>query len=60
MARDPSFAELYMAHFLGVQGASRFVALLSDKPGKGASKASPRAAKANHPLSFASKKDATR
>src|SRR4051794_10710964 len=24
VARDPSFAELYMAHFLGVQGASRF------------------------------------
>src|SRR5690349_5606142 len=26
VARDPSFAELYMAHFLGVNGASRFVA----------------------------------
>src|SRR4051794_40383335 len=32
VARDPSFAELYMAHFLGVNGASRFVALLSDTP----------------------------
>ena len=32
VARDPSFAELYMAHFLGVQGASRFVALLSNRP----------------------------
>src|SRR4051812_23400173 len=28
VARDPSFAELYMAHFLGVNGASRFVGLL--------------------------------
>ncbi len=60
VARDPSFAELYMAHFLGVQGASRFVALLSDKPGTSASKASPRAAKARRALFFASKRDATR
>ena len=29
VARDPRFAELYMAHFLGVQGASRFIALHS-------------------------------
>src|SRR3954469_7043952 len=36
VARDPSFAELYMAHFLGVQGASRFVALLSGQPDKSA------------------------
>src|SRR5215204_250583 len=28
VARDPSFSELYIAHFLGVQGARRFVALL--------------------------------
>jgi len=55
VARDPSFAELYMAHFLGVQGASRFVELLSDKPGKSAPEAFPRAAKANRPLFFATK-----
>src|SRR6478752_6911483 len=36
IARDPSFAELYMAHFLGLNGASRFVALPSDTPGKSA------------------------
>jgi Transglycosylase SLT domain len=53
VARDPSFAELYMAHFLGVQGASRFVALLSEEPGKSARAAFPRAAKANRPLFFA-------
>src|SRR4051795_10824314 len=46
VARDPSFAELYMAHFLGVQGASRFVALLSGQPNKRAPEAFPRAAKA--------------
>jgi hypothetical protein len=59
VARDPSFAELYMAHFLGVNGASRFVALLSDTPEKRASKAFPRAAKANSALFF-DKKEAAR
>src|SRR5215210_9258802 len=39
VARDPSFAELYMSHFLGVNGASRFVALLSDEPKNSAPKA---------------------
>jgi hypothetical protein len=53
VARDPSFSELYMAHFLGVQGASRFVELLSDEPGKSAPEAFPRAAKANRTLFFA-------
>jgi hypothetical protein len=32
VARDPSFSELYMAHFLGVHGAKRFMELLSDRP----------------------------
>jgi uncharacterized small protein (DUF1192 family) len=53
VARDPSFAELYMAHFLGVNGASRFVALLSDQPGKSAPEAFPSAAKANRTLFYA-------
>ena len=59
IARDPSFAELYMAHFLGVNGASRFVALLGDTPGKSAPEAFPRAAKANRSLFF-DKKEAAR
>jgi len=59
-ARDPPFAELYIAHFLGVQGARRFVELLSDEPGKSAPKVFPRAAKANHALFFALAKEATR
>ena len=58
VARDPSFAELYMAHVLGVQGARRFVALLSDTPGKSASTAFLRAAKANRALFFDKKKAA--
>jgi hypothetical protein len=53
VARDPSFSELYIAHFLGVNGASRFVALLSDKPDKIAPEVFPSAAKANRTLFFA-------
>ena len=53
VARDPSFTELYMAHFLGAQGASRFVALLSEEPGKSAREAFPSAARANRTLFFA-------
>lgn len=45
--RDPSFSELYMAHFLGVHGASRFLELLEEKPTQSAARAFPRAAKAN-------------
>src|SRR3954447_18273521 len=60
VARDPSFGELYMAHFLGVQGAKRFMDLLSERPEKRASKAFPRAAKANRSLFYASKTDAPR
>jgi hypothetical protein len=53
VARDPSVSELYMAHFLGVNGASRFVALLSEEPDNSAPKAFPRAAKANRTLFYA-------
>ena len=60
VAHDPSFAELHMAHFLGVQGAKRFIELLSDRPERRASKAFPRAAKANRPLFYASTTDAAR
>src|SRR5215210_3241988 len=59
VARDPSFSELYMAHFLGVNGAGRFAALLSDTPDKSAPAAFPRAAKANRALFF-DKKEAAR
>ena len=47
-----------MAHFLGVNGASRFVALLSDTPDKSAPEAFPRAAKANRALFYDKKKAA--
>ena len=58
--RDPSFAELYMAHFLGVHGASRFVDLLSRKPDQNAPRSFPSAAKANHALFFGSSQEAIR
>jgi hypothetical protein len=45
--RDPSFSELYIAHFMGVRGASRFLDLLDDKPTATAAREFPRAAKAN-------------
>jgi hypothetical protein len=60
VARDPSFTELYMAHFLGLQGASHFVALLGDMPGTSAPEAFPSAAKANRTLFFTSSKEAVR
>jgi hypothetical protein len=52
--RDPSFSELYMAHFLGVHGASRFLTLLEQKPTETAARVFPQAAKANRAI-FAKK-----
>src|SRR4029079_8193655 len=52
VARDPSFAELYIAHLLGVRGAKRFVELLGNKAGKRAHEAFPGAARANGALFF--------
>ncbi|MDQ4135145.1 MAG: lytic transglycosylase domain-containing protein [Pseudomonadota bacterium] len=48
--RDPSFSELYMAHFLGVHGASRFLEILQSKPTATATKEFPKAAKANRAI----------
>jgi len=52
VARDPSFSELYMAHFLGVNGARRLLDLLSDQPHRSAPEAFPQAARANRSLFF--------
>jgi hypothetical protein len=52
LARDPSFGELYLAHFLGMHGARRFVELLSTKPVTSAPRAFPSAARANRALFF--------
>lgn len=52
MARDPSFSELYVAHFLGSSAASRFVELLGGNARQSAPEAFPAAAKANRRIFF--------
>jgi hypothetical protein len=52
LGRDPDAAELYMAHFLGSAGASRFLAALAADPGQSAAALLPRAAAANRGIFF--------
>jgi hypothetical protein len=52
VVRDPSFTELYIAHFMGVRGATRLVELLGRTPKQSAPRAFPRAAKANRSLFY--------
>jgi len=52
MARDPSFSELYVAHFLGSSAATRFVELLGGNAQQSAPEAFPAAAKANRGIFF--------
>src|SRR4051812_21168685 len=52
IARDPSFSELYVAHFLGSSAASRFVELLGGNAEQSAPEAFPTAAKANRAIFF--------
>jgi len=53
--RNVSGTDIYLAHFLGVNGASRFLDLMDDAPEKAAPSAFPAAAKANRTLFFATK-----
>ncbi|WP_188311833.1 transglycosylase SLT domain-containing protein [Salinarimonas soli] len=50
--RNVSGTDIYLAHFLGVNGASRFLDLMDDSPQQAAPSAFPRAAKANRTLFF--------
>jgi hypothetical protein len=50
--RNVSGTDIYLAHFLGVNGASRFLDLMDDSPEQAAPSAFPRAAKANRTLFF--------
>lgn len=52
LGRDPDAAELYMAHFLGAEGAGRFLAALSADPSQSAAALMPRAAAANRAIFF--------
>lgn len=53
--RTVSGTDIYLAHFLGVNGASRFLDLMDDAPEQAAPSAFPKAAKANRTLFFAGK-----
>ena len=52
LGREPDAAELYMAHFLGADGASRFLSALQSDPNQSAASILPSAASANHGIFF--------
>lgn len=52
LGRSIDRSEFYLAHFFGVDSASKFMSLLNDKPKKSAPREFPSAAKANKALFF--------
>jgi hypothetical protein len=60
LGRSITRSEFYLAHFFGVDSASKFMALLDGKPKQSAPRVFPRAAKANRTLFFAKKGRKTR
>jgi hypothetical protein len=52
LGRDPDNAELYLAHFLGPDGATKFLSALSSDPSQSAAALLPRAAAANRSIFF--------
>lgn len=52
LGRDPDSAELYLAHFLGVDGAGKFLGALQTDPGQSAASLLPKAASTNHAVFF--------
>jgi hypothetical protein len=52
LGRNASEGELYMAHFLGANGASKLISLASQQPGASAASAFPRAAAANRSIFY--------
>lgn len=52
LEREPNSSELYMAHFLGAQGASELIALAESNPSASAARAFPDAASANRSIFF--------
>src|SRR5262249_41593316 len=52
IGRRPSDAELYMAHFLGIGGATRLITSARDSPQARAVRVFPRAAAANRPIFY--------
>ncbi|OYU33134.1 MAG: transglycosylase [Novosphingobium sp. PASSN1] len=52
LGRDPDASELYLAHFLGAEGAGRFLGALSANPSQSAAALLPKAAAANRTIFF--------
>lgn len=52
LGRDPDASELYLAHFLGSDGASRFLSTLTTNPDASAANLLPRAAGANRAIFY--------
>ncbi|WP_421852847.1 lytic transglycosylase domain-containing protein [Novosphingobium sp.] len=52
LGRDPDASELYLAHFLGAEGAGRFLGALGSNPAQSAAALLPRAAAANRGVFF--------
>lgn len=53
LGREPDAAELYVAHFLGTDGASQFLTALASDPAQSAAALLPKAAAANRGIFFA-------
>lgn len=52
LGREPDAAELYMAHFLGADGAAKFLSALQNDPSQSAAAILPKAAAANHGIFY--------
>ena len=52
LGREPDGSELYLAHFLGQDGAGKFLGALAVNPGQSAAALLPKAASANHAIFF--------
>lgn len=52
LGREPDGSELYLAHFLGSQGASQMLSALASDPGQSAAALMPAAASANRTIFF--------
>lgn len=52
LGREPDAAELYMAHFLGSAGASKFLSALASDPSQSAASILPKAAAANRSIFY--------
>lgn len=53
LGREPDAAELYLAHFLGSQGAVQFLSALASDPERSAASVAPAAAAGNRAIFFA-------